>query len=213
MNEDASPRTQVDNSGSGEPKHWIEYAILLFVVVSAIATGTAAYYARQQWFTATDTEQRQLRAYVFPTSANAINVNSSQPAEGNIGLKNSGQTPAYRLSARTVISVREFPLQSPLPDPQSSYATSVLGPGAGYTLSAHNRRPLTSSEIQAIQGGTKAIYVYGDVTYTDAFGSCWVSKFRLFYGGNLSDSPNGEMHYDEQGNEETECPHGTGSAP
>ena len=46
-------------------KHWLEYAIFVFVVATTIATLGAAYYTRQQWLTAIDSEQRQTRAYVF----------------------------------------------------------------------------------------------------------------------------------------------------
>jgi hypothetical protein len=45
-------------------KHWLEYAIFGFVIVTALATGYAAYYTKNQWVTMEDSEKRQLRAYV-----------------------------------------------------------------------------------------------------------------------------------------------------
>src|SRR5580700_52323 len=77
-----------------EPKHWLEYAIFVFVIATAIATGFAAYYTRRQALTAADTEQRQLRAYLGISSP-VINE-----AEGVITLQvsNGGQTPATNIS-------------------------------------------------------------------------------------------------------------------
>ena len=48
-----------------ETKHWLEYAIFVFVILTAIATGCAPWYMRQQWITADDSEKRDLRAYVY----------------------------------------------------------------------------------------------------------------------------------------------------
>jgi hypothetical protein len=60
-----NPTTPDNSEGAKrEPKHWLEYAIFFFVIATAVATGFAAWYTRQQWLTAVDTEQRQTRAYV-----------------------------------------------------------------------------------------------------------------------------------------------------
>jgi hypothetical protein len=59
------PRPE-DNQGRVKPKrkHWLDVATFLFVVAAAVAAGFAAWYTRNQWLTAADTENRQLPAYV-----------------------------------------------------------------------------------------------------------------------------------------------------
>src|SRR5882762_4433652 len=101
---------------TGEPRHWIEYGVLVFVILTAMATATAAWYTRKQWQTALDNGHRQLRAYVYPESATLVWVGAGKPLGAEVTIKNSGQTPAYRVSAQLAISVREYPLQAQLQD-------------------------------------------------------------------------------------------------
>ena len=48
-----------------EARHWIEYGVV-FVIITAVATATAAWYTRKEWQSTTDNGRRQRRAYVFP---------------------------------------------------------------------------------------------------------------------------------------------------
>jgi hypothetical protein len=41
-------------------------------------------------------------------------------------------------------------------------------------------RPLTTGERARIRAGTAAIYVYGEMDYTDAFGESRYTKYRFF---------------------------------
>src|ERR1700760_3840147 len=81
-----------------EPRHWIEYGVFVFVVVTAVATSMAAWYTRKEAQTAAENGRRQLRAYVFPDQANLVWQGNSRPTVAEIEIRNSGQTPAYRLS-------------------------------------------------------------------------------------------------------------------
>lgn len=95
--EDAKPRC---GHKKPEGKHWLEYAIFVFVVATALATTAAAYYTRRQWLTGQDTEQRQLRAYVdvMPTDETSFLANA--PASVGFVVKNDGQTPAFEVVAK-----------------------------------------------------------------------------------------------------------------
>src|ERR1700679_2708763 len=94
---------------TGEARHWIEYAVLSFVFVTAIATATAAWYTRREWESSVDNGHRQLRAYVFPDQANLVWQATARPAVVEIVIKNSGQTPAYRLATAMTISTGDYP--------------------------------------------------------------------------------------------------------
>src|SRR5579859_4123006 len=80
---------------SSEARHWIEYGVFVFVVITAVATATAAWYTRKEWESAAENGRRQLRAYVFPDQASLIWGGGKQPTVAEIVIKNSGQTPAY----------------------------------------------------------------------------------------------------------------------
>jgi len=95
------PRT----SAKAEPKHWLEYAIFLFVIATAIATGFAAYYTRQQWLTAEDTEKRSLRAYIAISTTIPIKMDSEKIV---ITMDNFGQTPAKDVVSFSKLDFGDF---------------------------------------------------------------------------------------------------------
>src|ERR1700733_10969011 len=105
------PRSDSDaklSKVTGEPRHWIEYGVLAFVIITAVATAMAAWYTRKEWQSSVDNGHRQLRAYVFPDQANLVWQGTKQPTVAEIVIKNSGQTPAYKLSAATGVSVNDY---------------------------------------------------------------------------------------------------------
>jgi hypothetical protein len=145
---------------TGEPRHWIEYGIFVFVFLTAIATAMAAWYTRRQRESAVDNGHRQLRAYV-PEQANLVWQGTAKPTAAEIVIKNSGQTPAYRLSTATAILVSDHPLQSDLHFPAMPDNHTVIPPAASTALSVAIEQPLSGDQLKAIQKGTQAIYVFG----------------------------------------------------
>jgi hypothetical protein len=82
---------------NGEGKHPLEYAIFFLVVITAVATGFAAYYTHNQWITAEDTAKRQLRAYVFFRPHGHFKLPEvGAPMEIPVPIRNYGPTPAYK---------------------------------------------------------------------------------------------------------------------
>jgi hypothetical protein len=189
-----------------EARHWIEYGVFVFVIITAIATATAAWYTRKEWQSTTDNGRRQLRAYVFPDQANLVWQGTTKPTVAEIVIKNSGQTPAYRLSTTTSISVDNNPLQTDLRVPSMPDNHTVIPPSGSYALSVGMDKPLTADQLKTIQKGTQAIYVIGEIAYDDAFGECRVTRYRFFYTGAGADigSKVGLAYLDE-GNTEVPC--------
>jgi len=191
---------------TGEPKHWIEYGVFAFVVITAIATATAAWYTRRESETAAENGRRQLRAYVFPDQANLIWEGTAKPTLAEIVIKNSGQTPAYRLSTVTAVVLGDFPLQgdlhlAPMPDNHT-----VVPPTASYSLSVPMAQPLTGDQLKAIQKGTQAIYAFGEISYVDAFGECRITRYRFYYSGAGGDiGSRVGLTYLDEGNTEAPC--------
>src|ERR1700733_8676921 len=128
---DGRPRPRV----TGEPRHWIEYGVFTFVLITAVATATAAWYTRKEWESSVDNGRRQLRAYVFPDQANLIWQGTAKPTVAEIIIKNSGQTPAYRLATSSVFIVGDYPLQGEPNVPQFPNNRTVVPPSGNYALS------------------------------------------------------------------------------
>jgi hypothetical protein len=124
-----------------------------------------------------------------------------------IVIKNSGQTPAYRLSTATVVTVRDFPLQGDLQVPAMPDNHTVLPPNGSYALSVVLAQSLTVDQLKSIQKGTQAIYAFGEVSYVDAFGECRMTRYRFYYTGAGADVGNRVgMTYLDEGNTEVPCP-------
>jgi hypothetical protein len=192
---------------TGEPRHWLEYGVFAFVVVTAIATATAAWYTRKESETTAENGRRQLRAYVFPDQANLIWQGAARPMTAEIVIKNSGQTPAYRLSTATVAIAREFPLQGDVQVPPMPDTHTVVPPNGSYALSVVLAQSLTGDQLKSIQKGTQAIYAFGEVSYVDAFGECRMTQYKFYYTGTGADVGNRVgMTYLDEGNTEVPCP-------
>jgi hypothetical protein len=190
-----------------EPKHWIEYGVFAFVFITAIATATAAWYTRREWESSVDNGRRQLRAYVFPDQANLIWQGTVRPTVAEIIIKNSGQTPAYRLATSSVFIVGDYPLQGEPNVPRFPNNRTVVPPSGNYALSIAMDKPLTGDQLRAIQKGTQAIYAVGEISYTDAFNECRVTRYRFYYQGAGGDiGAKIGLTYLDEGTSESPCP-------
>jgi hypothetical protein len=189
-----------------EARHWLEYGVFTFVVITAMATATAAWYTREEWKSSADNGHRQLRAYVFPEQANLVWQGVGKPAVVEIVIKNSGQTPAYRLSTATKVFVSDRPLQTDPQVPAMPPNHSVVPPAGSHALSVAMDQQLTGDQLKAIQKGSQAIYAIGEIAYEDVFGECRMTRYSFFYSGAGAD--NGariDLAYLDEGNTEVLC--------
>jgi hypothetical protein len=171
------------------------------------------------------TSQRQLRAYVLCDSSAIFNVanpvllypeqvlpetearitNAAAGPGAIVHIKNTGQTPAFKVLHWGYICFREYPLRAALPTPLPIVGiapTSVLGPDMVATKLLEHPGPLTPAQINDLRNGTGAIYVYGDITYVDAFGKKQFTRYRSMHhimGGAIGVSTNLSFH--DEGNE------------
>ncbi len=131
-----------------------------------------------------DTAQRQLRAYVC-VSAAKIEFKQPDRPEIEIRIKNSGTTPAYNARWWTGVAMGEYPLDKSLSPPPEDVGrgVSVIPPG-GEGMMLFQWKPAIPAASLPILGSPKAtLYIYGRITYTDAFEKNWETNFRLLHGG------------------------------
>jgi hypothetical protein len=159
------------------------------------------------------TAKRQLRAYVFPIEAVLKKLYIGEITEYRVVIKNTGQTPAYKLRHIDRFAFVDFPLKEPLPEAiitSENFTRTHLGPGGTLEKSGAAHRPdgtpvpLTDGALKKIKDGKAAIYTYGKIDFVDAFKrERWV-KYRYMIGGNVGFQSDGKLIICEQGNETSE---------
>jgi hypothetical protein len=171
------------------------------------------------------TSERELRAYVLGDSGMIINVANPIPLYNGqvlpetdaritntaagpgafIHIKNTGQTPAFKVMHWGYICFREYPLAAALPGPLplvNNLPTSVLGPAQIATKLLELNPPLSAAQIVDLRNGTGAVYVFGRITYVDAFHKNRFTHYRLMYhkvGGAIGVSTT--LSFCEEGND------------
>jgi hypothetical protein len=155
--------------------------------------------------------RRQLRAYVAPENMGIFEgnmVSPPQPARINVPgiamlIKNSGQTPAYKvvsLAKIAVIAVQDEKIALVLP-PMEERFSNTLSAGSTFSKSLWFDRPLTPTEIADIVTGARAIYLYGRIEYQDAFKKRRFTNFRYQYVGQFPPPPNAILNFSDRGND------------
>jgi hypothetical protein len=79
---------------------------------------------------------------------------------------------------------------------------AMVGSGNEMNASTGLEVTLTDEQRFRVENGSGAIYIFGQVGYTDAFEDHYCTTFSYFYRGNPTDNPTGEMMALEDGNED-----------
>lgn len=161
-----------------------------------------------------DSSHRQLRAYVLPEQSGILDgtmLNPPQPARANVPgcgmlIKNSGQTPAYKVVSFAQIAI--LPVNSPstqfIVPPIPTRFFNTIGVGGTFSKSLWFDRALTAGEITDIANGVQAIFLFGRIEYEDIFKKHHVSNFRLHYTWGQFPPPIGAIFsFSEEGNDAT----------
>jgi len=84
---------------------------------------------------------------------------------------------------------------------------TVIPPAGSTALSVAVAQPFTGDQLKAIQKGTQAIYVFGDVAYVDGFGECRMTRYRFYYtGAGAENAGKVGLTYLDEGAAEVPCP-------
>jgi len=167
---------------------WLVKLTIGLVIVGAIQIlvfGWQALSLRQTVNQMRESEERQLRAWVFVSQAAVKDPMQHDPIEAHVVIKNAGQTPAYDVRIFGGIIVANWPLDRKLPPIDFSKAASVgtLGPGMDGNQMCALQPQLNASGIQDLNDGKAAIYVFGEIQYRDVFNRTRRTKYRYFTEG------------------------------
>ncbi|WGS45012.1 hypothetical protein LFL97_31045 [Burkholderia sp. JSH-S8] len=137
----------------------------------------AAQHASESVTMLKERTAQQMRAYLSIDIGSALYQERGKNLrfEGKALLRNAGHTPAYRVSHTCRAGILPMPLPDnfDLPQPtQPARGGGVIGPGQSRILSAMIEEFVPDDEVDAIKIGMgRALYIWGRVTYEDAFGA------------------------------------------
>jgi len=145
-----------------------------------------------------ETARQQLRAYISITKAYAVwpaeEKGLSRPVTIAVRFKNSGQTPAHKVTSWMGVDSTTEKFEFPARDASGSVA--VQGPGQTSEMS---RERDIVDQIERWKSGEESLYVWGEIEYVDAFKEKRLTKFRFVM-------PKEGMH--ETGGRFRPCPDG-----
>jgi hypothetical protein len=164
-------------------------AIVIYSLLTALIAGAGIGAT----FIARDTEHRQLRAYLGIVIPNPSTNNITPPTIPivSLGIKNTGQTPAYRAVVLSCVQLGPYPL----PENQDFSCPNVIAagipqgpvtifPGSLDSLGIRvvMKRSLTQAEFDSIgDGSNNRFYIWGKIQYVDAFNSGHYTNFCFSY--------------------------------
>jgi len=143
--------------------------------VTAEAAKETAQAAKSQ----AESARLQLRAFVAVTGVKILHADGEWQPNVRVTYKNCGRTPAYGLENRASVifaATEAKPSFSYLED-QTSYFD--LFPEQDRTITMQVKQADWNPRKDAVRTGQLKFFVYGDITYKDAFGEPRFTRFRL----------------------------------
>jgi hypothetical protein len=192
--------TEQENKTANTPKPMsnAERVMAVLTAIYVLLTGFYVWFAGRTIRHATETSERQLRAYIC-VSKGRLNYREDG-YEPQIHFANRGQTPAYDVKIWAESAVREYPSWGPLqlrrPPEDAPMANGILGPDGKYKM-VTRKVPTSVANQTFMQTRYQILYVYGEATYKDAFGVSRYTRFRLIFGGPAGT----RSRIDKEGNE------------
>jgi|GEM_PF-4427364 len=124
----------------------------------------------------------QLRAYISVNIGSAVYQDSKRPLrfEAKPIMLNSGHTPARGIKFRIKSDILPvpLPLDFVFDDPLETSGDGFLPPHQSVTMSALMDRLINDADVEAVMRNIgQALYVWGDVSYADAFDQSHNTKF------------------------------------
>jgi hypothetical protein len=156
-----------------------------------------------------DTAERQLRAYVSANKG-SITIDGTTKIKFFLRLRNSGQTPAYKLSTKPkpVIYRPPGPLVFDTIDKDMNMG-AVIGPGGVFKINAWKDMAEGAPDAEAarliidsIDNGAAILYVHGRADYEDVFEKTRTLYFRFkavkLASGRWALQPEAEGNYEKK---------------
>jgi hypothetical protein len=213
---EASQKEERERKEKSPDDWWIAGStIALAIFTAALAVFTACLWGSTSKLVerTQDTAKKQLRAYVTVDSIEIEDWRETNNPTANLIVKNTGVTIAKDVVIHGYMRILPFPMPGKLPFQSAEELWSVpksrwiLGPNGGTRDKQQSiERPeggLTSDEISALKNNTKAIYVYGIISYVDIYDITRTTEYKFFSNGKVVDLKPQRIAAYQDGNEAT----------
>jgi len=206
---DASHGGAIEEFEGKALREWllVGFTGLLWLVTTFLAAYTAKLWTATSRLVegADATARRQLRAYVFVAEVKIEAPDGPEP-RADITIRNTGGTPAYKVTVSAAASAANFPpgktiFEETPTGPESS--RFVFGPDGMGRRSIPLKTLLGPGAMASLRGETGALYVYGQIRYVDAFDEPQTTDFRFMIGGDDGWPSSDLMVVCPEGNEAT----------
>jgi hypothetical protein len=155
--------------------------LVVVTLALAFATGFLWWATRALVKGAEITGERQLRAYVLVTEGSIESFDTERPISVVMTIKNTGQTPAYDYAFTGIIDVGKIPrteFKWGTPAELDLVSKSTIGPGIEVSTGRALTRTLEKKAYDQIMEKKLGVYIFGQLTYRDAFDKARWSNFR-----------------------------------
>jgi hypothetical protein len=157
----------------------------LFTLLLFVATFALWWATRGLVLGADETARRQLRAYVSLEPKIVSNWTSQDDKHRvmvRVIARNHGQTPASELAGEIVLEARSTPPDPMVANVQMDFNNTIF-PQATLDLDFALQSALPQETVSAVERGQMAIYIFGRVSYFDAFGERHSTLINASFGG------------------------------
>jgi hypothetical protein len=131
--------------------------------------------------------RRQLRAYVAVENSTLNGLDEDETPTALVNFRNVGQTPALDLTCRSRMVIAPYPLGDyvlDLGDDSDLKSLEPLGPTIMRSkLDAGFPASMSALQMAGLGAGEWALYVFGEITYQDVFGTPHITRYCRFAGG------------------------------
>lgn len=184
--------------------HVTDVLLAIFTGFLVVVGGWQGYQLRRTVESLETTAERQLRAYI------SLRVTRGSPPRFDpktgpwiaFDLRNAGQTPAFELAhwCHAAIGPLNFSGPFPIPPKEEILHKSTLAPGTKINFIAEGPEP-QSGHFDAFIRGELAAFVWGEITYIDAFKNPRFYRFRYIYTASDITAGVQGVRFCEEGNE------------
>jgi hypothetical protein len=149
----------------------LDTGIFVASVVAAVAAVCAAFFTGRQAWIARDTEERQLRAYLY---IDHTSIAESEPGKFGTDLliRSAGVTPAYKLELSATLEIGPYLLNDTKLDSFIQSATQTFDYAVIYgdkPIQQNIVRQFSPEAIKLLAGDSQRLYLHGRVAYLDIF--------------------------------------------
>src|SRR3990167_7535307 len=175
---DNSPSADQNKSELSSCRFWLPNIIQGILTLITLGTLIVMYFQLISIQKQTRTLQAQ--------QINLTQFREGQPISALVVFRNSGKSPALKVTIYNNIHLRSVPVPVPMPLGKYSGRTSeaVIGPYSDFGNFITAKEALTTKDIEALTQKKKDIYVWGRIEYDDIFNQhrrteyCFVDRFR-----------------------------------